>query len=158
MFYPTAAVVHIPRTPSVLQLPYYYYPAAVAFPSKSAAARSALPPQAPPHLADATSHFTHGMSVSTLRLAGDARDPPVKRHFQLNVYLASTCAFVGDSTPRSCAARRYMDELLFCACNSEDPRLERVSELLEQGAQPASHTNECAPPPPLHWHSLSTIY
>jgi hypothetical protein len=40
-----------------------------------------------------------------------------------------------------------MDELLFCACNSEDPRVERVSELLEQGAQPASHTNECVRSP-----------
>ena len=37
-----------------------------------------------------------------------------------------------------------MDELLFCACNSEELRLERVSQLLEQGAQPASHINEYA--------------
>ena len=37
-----------------------------------------------------------------------------------------------------------MDELLFCACNSEEPRFERVSQLLEQGAQPAAHANEYA--------------
>jgi hypothetical protein len=35
-----------------------------------------------------------------------------------------------------------MDELLFCACNSEEPRVERVSQLLAQGAKPASHVNE----------------
>ncbi len=35
-----------------------------------------------------------------------------------------------------------MDELLFCACNSEELRLERVAQLLEQGAKAASHVNE----------------
>jgi hypothetical protein len=38
-----------------------------------------------------------------------------------------------------------MDELLFCACNSEEPLEERVAQLLEQGAQPASHVNEYEP-------------
>jgi hypothetical protein len=35
-----------------------------------------------------------------------------------------------------------MDELLFCACNSEELLEQRVVQLLEQGAQPASHANE----------------
>jgi hypothetical protein len=35
-----------------------------------------------------------------------------------------------------------MDELLFCACNSEELLLQRVSQLLDQGAQPAAHVNE----------------
>ncbi len=35
-----------------------------------------------------------------------------------------------------------MDELLFCACNSDELLQQRVAQLLEQGAQPAAHVNE----------------